>query len=112
MDFKLKDGIEKNQDLLDYATTALELNAYDFSAHLFWFLNKDLKSDFKKIDLYAYFLYALKGLENTSIDDIFKDKKNQVCEKNHIFLIKSIILFEYPHSLSYQHVILANFPLT
>ena len=76
LDFKLKDGIEKHQDLLDYATTALELNAYDFSAHLFWFLNKDLKSDFKKIDLYDYFLYALNGLENTILNDIFKDKKN------------------------------------
>lgn len=76
LNFKLKDGIETHQDLLDYATTALELNAYDFSAHLFWFLNIDLKSEFKKIDLYAYFLYALKGLENTIIDDLFKDKKN------------------------------------
>lgn len=76
LDYKLKDGMETQQDLLFYATTALELNAFDFSAHLFWFLSKDLKSDFKKNDLYAYFMYALKGLENTSIDDLFKDKKN------------------------------------
>jgi tetratricopeptide (TPR) repeat protein len=69
-----KDSKKLKDDLTRYADIALDVEAYAFAGHLFWYLATVFPTDkYKEHSFLIYYLYSLQKLGITSIQDLFKD---------------------------------------
>lgn len=69
-----KDSKKLKDDLVRYADIALDLEAYAFAGHLYWYLATVFPTDkYKEHSFLIYYLYSMQKLGVTSILDLFKD---------------------------------------
>jgi hypothetical protein len=75
----LKDSKKLKEDMVEYAGIAMDLEAYSFAGHLYWYLFSTFPEEkYKGHNFLAYFLYSLQKLGVTEVQSFFKgDYKNE-----------------------------------
>lgn len=65
------------ENILEYADIALDLEVYGFAAHLYWLIIGNKPEDFSDRDILAHYLYCLEKLGNQENIESFEEEYTQ-----------------------------------
>ena len=94
--FKSQEKVKK--DIIEYADIALDLKAYDFAAHVYWWVILSIpKEEYEGRNIIMHFLYCLDKLRETTIKENFKGnhaKEFKKIEKERTELMKKSTMYK------------------